>query len=541
MMERWVDVEVAQARDQDRTRVNTSVTHAQKRAASRGMELESLLSPCFSASMLGSYSDANDNLLALSDDGEDEDDSLNNLISSNTIRCRSNGVCGDCNDEDCADNDDAANQLKIRPKTISTSRSRRRPRPVPQPQQSSSLFDDEYDNDLPNLPDCRVPLEGLPSEADHKRVLGRVLGCLAVLLASRLHDLEPGTASTIGTNNNDNYNELREEWEQEHVYPASPSSCGKKHEAQKQGNPNNNCLNCEDNTNHQLLQNNIYSSTQFLHHATHLMFLNSSNARDMEPILYIRPPPPPPSTIGATNGNGNSSAASPSKIGCNIFGFTTPWTASKLKGKDAAPQAACLSEEPPQPQNLFASSSPLSNGEYDYEENNNDTKATPPPSFCCIDSLDEIAYLDGIDDVDTAIKGVTNPGGIVTASTGSAAVTSCNNGIPVSIRAVANLKLCVYYLKHMERVQRKPVVNTINLMFVHSYRDQQWNEASFKKTTEEPVINDKDWPRTLETIKESLAFQYGAAGATLDYVVRPDIAVKPESEHHVEGYDTVDQ
>jgi hypothetical protein len=33
---------------------------------------------------------------------------------------------------------------------------------------------------------------------------------------------------------------------------------------------------------------------------------------------------------------------------------------------------------------------------------------------CGMDSLDEIAYLDGIDDVDTTIKGVTNPGGTVT-------------------------------------------------------------------------------------------------------------------------------
>jgi hypothetical protein len=33
---------------------------------------------------------------------------------------------------------------------------------------------------------------------------------------------------------------------------------------------------------------------------------------------------------------------------------------------------------------------------------------------CGMDSLDEIAYLDGIDDVDTMIIGVTNPGGTVT-------------------------------------------------------------------------------------------------------------------------------
>jgi hypothetical protein len=52
-----------------------------------------------------------------------------------------------------------------------------------------------------------------------------------------------------------------------------------------------------------------------------------------------------------------------------------------------------------------------------------------------INSLDEIRYLDGIDDIDSTIKGV-NPGGTVTTVEGTNRVTSRNNGIPVSIRAV---------------------------------------------------------------------------------------------------------
>jgi hypothetical protein len=118
--------------------------------------------------------------------------------------------------------------------------------------------------------------------------------------------------------------------------------------------------------------------------------------------------------------------------------------------------------------------------------------ATYLTGTCGIDSLDEIAYLDGIEDVDTTIKCVTNPGGTVTTGEGTSRVISRNNGIPVSIRAVANLKLCVYYLKHMERVQHKPVPNAINLVWVCSYRDQQRHEVGFKKTAEEPEINDKD-------------------------------------------------
>jgi hypothetical protein len=70
--------------------------------------------------------------------------------------------------------------------------------------------------------------------------------------------------------------------------------------------------------------------------------------------------------------------------------------------------------------------------------------ATYLTGTCGIDLLDEIAYLDGIEDLDTKIKCVTNPGGTVTTGEGSSRVTSRNNGVPVSIRAVANLKLCVY-------------------------------------------------------------------------------------------------
>jgi hypothetical protein len=109
-----------------------------------------------------------------------------------------------------------------------------------------------------------------------------------------------------------------------------------------------------------------------------------------------------------------------------------------------------------------------------------------------IDSLDEIRYLDGIDDIDWTIKGVTNPGGTVTTGEGTNRVTLRNNGIPVSIRAVANLKLLVYYLKHMERVQCETLPSAINLVLVRSYREQQRHEVGFKKKSEETEINEKD-------------------------------------------------
>jgi hypothetical protein len=73
-------------------------------------------------------------------------------------------------------------------------------------------------------------------------------------------------------------------------------------------------------------------------------------------------------------------------------------------------------------------------------------------------------------------------------------------------------------MKHMERVQRQPVANAINLVLICRYRDQQQHEVGFKKTVEDPEINDKDWPSSLEKIKEYLASQCGVTGAALDYL-----------------------
>jgi hypothetical protein len=124
---------------------------------------------------------------------------------------------------------------------------------------------------------------------------------------------------------------------------------------------------------------------------------------------------------------------------------------------------------------------------------------------CNVDSLDEVKWMDGEDDVGNIIKRVNRPGGTVTVGTGNEEVTTPNVWLQVSLRAENNLKLCVYFLKHMERVQRVPTAASITLEVVRGYREQQRYEDSFKNTAFEPEINDKDWPRTMESIREYLA------------------------------------
>jgi hypothetical protein len=80
-------------------------------------------------------------------------------------------------------------------------------------------------------------------------------------------------------------------------------------------------------------------------------------------------------------------------------------------------------------------------------------------------------------------------------------VTTPNVGLQLSLRAENNLKLCVYFLKHMERVQCVPTVASIMLEVVRGYREQQRYEEKFKKNAVEPEINTKYWPRTMESIR----------------------------------------
>jgi hypothetical protein len=129
---------------------------------------------------------------------------------------------------------------------------------------------------------------------------------------------------------------------------------------------------------------------------------------------------------------------------------------------------------------------------------------------CGVDSLGEIAYLDANKDGDEVIKGVTSPGGTVTTGGVTSRFTSHSNWIPVSIRAVANLKLYVYYLKHMERVQRQPVPNAINLVLLRSYRYQK--NSAMKKASRRQRKNLKSmtkigqgpWRRSKSTLPPNM-------------------------------------
>jgi hypothetical protein len=91
---------------------------------------------------------------------------------------------------------------------------------------------------------------------------------------------------------------------------------------------------------------------------------------------------------------------------------------------------------------------------------------------CNVDSLDEVKWMDGEDDVKNTIKRLNRPGGTLTVGYGIYTVTTPNVGLQISLRAENNLKLCVYFLQHMERVHRVPTAASITLEVVRGYREK---------------------------------------------------------------------
>jgi predicted lipase len=72
-----------------------------------------------------------------------------------------------------------------------------------------------------------------------------------------------------------------------------------------------------------------------------------------------------------------------------------------------------------------------------------------------------------------------------------------NPGHYVSIRADTNPKMALFYLRHQTRISRIVSPASVALIVVRSLRSTKEYKENFKVTSEQPVINEKDRPRTM--------------------------------------------
>jgi hypothetical protein len=161
-----------------------------------------------------------------------------------------------------------------------------------------------------------------------------------------------------------------------------------------------------------------------------------------------------------------------------------------------------------------------------------------------INILDEVVFLND-KDIDSLVKQLRRPGGMIAgpAIVGGAAQVNpgplvANPGHSMSIRADTNLKLEVFYPRHQARISRIVAPASVALTVVRPLRSTKEYEEKFKVTAEQMVINEKDWPRTLEAIHEFFGSVLGETGVPLAYVVCENVDIPPGTEPS-EGYITV--
>jgi hypothetical protein len=105
-----------------------------------------------------------------------------------------------------------------------------------------------------------------------------------------------------------------------------------------------------------------------------------------------------------------------------------------------------------------------------------------------------------------------------------------NPGHSVSIRSDTNLKLAVCYLHHQARISRIVAPAGVAITVVRRLCSTKEYEENFKVTADQPTINEKDWPRTMEATHEFFGSVLGETGVPLAYVVRENVEIPPGTD-----------
>ena len=109
-------------------------------------------------------------------------------------------------------------------------------------------------------------------------------------------------------------------------------------------------------------------------------------------------------------------------------------------------------------------------------------------------------------------KVIRRPGGI------NPIINVVNLGIQVSLRAENNLKLASFFLKHKVRTGRVVVATNITLDNVRLLRELKESKKEHKDPVVSPMIDAKNWPKTIENLEEYLRGHIGVKGVPLSYV-----------------------
>ena len=125
-------------------------------------------------------------------------------------------------------------------------------------------------------------------------------------------------------------------------------------------------------------------------------------------------------------------------------------------------------------------------------------------------------------EVDQLVKAVKSPGG-------------ANAGELVSMRAITNLKLACFYIRHCERTSRPCAPTSVTLAGVRKLRALRINEEAHSDPADTSAfsINGNNWAKTIEALAIFLSAHLGITKVPLGYVIRnlecaPSVLINPD-------------
>ena len=129
-------------------------------------------------------------------------------------------------------------------------------------------------------------------------------------------------------------------------------------------------------------------------------------------------------------------------------------------------------------------------------------------------------------EVGSLCKVVRNPGG-TTAGVGRGVPPQHNRGLAISMKAIMNLKLACYYVRHQTRTSRPSNAPLITLQRIRRLRHLKATEFVYMEPTDKIVINDRNWPKTLESLVLWISKHKGVTKAPLGYCLQTEHLVPP--------------
>jgi hypothetical protein len=159
-----------------------------------------------------------------------------------------------------------------------------------------------------------------------------------------------------------------------------------------------------------------------------------------------------------------------------------------------------------------------------------------------IDSVRELGYLND-NDVENLCKTIRRPGGHLPnpayVAGGVALPTIPYTGIMVSQRAETNMQLASYVVRHHSRISRATDIGAMNPTSIRRLRELKIKEdARVTDAPTAPKIDPKNWPKTIEALRDYYSSVLGETKAPLAYVIRDEAAVPPEADDPANNYDT---